>query len=132
MEPFGPNLRRVYWETTAGCNLKCIHCRRSDVLSHGSPEELSTNQGKQLIDALAVMGKPVLIFSGGEPLFRRDIFDLTAYAKSAGLPVALNADGMLKEKLVSRVNGGRTLRRLVAPRSSWRRSCARLRGCSSG
>ncbi len=35
-------LRRVYWETTAGCNLRCIHCRRTDVLQHGAPAELTT------------------------------------------------------------------------------------------
>ncbi|MBI4063885.1 MAG: radical SAM protein [Elusimicrobia bacterium] len=89
------SLRRVYWETTAGCNLRCIHCRRTDILTKGSPDELTTQEGKNLIDQLAAMGKPVLIFSGGEPLFRRDIFELCSYTRNAGLPVALSTNGTL-------------------------------------
>ncbi|MBI2069633.1 MAG: radical SAM protein [Elusimicrobia bacterium] len=88
-------LRRVYWETTAGCNLRCIHCRRTDVLVKGSPDELNTSQAKGFIDQLAAGGKPVLIFSGGEPLFRKDIFELLSYAHGLGLPVALSTNGTL-------------------------------------
>ena len=94
-EVFPAVLRRVYWETTAGCNLRCIHCRRIDVLAKGSPEELTTAQARNLIDDLAGMGKPVFILSGGEPLFRRDIFEIVSYARDAGLPVALSTNGTL-------------------------------------
>jgi radical SAM protein with 4Fe4S-binding SPASM domain len=90
-----PQLRRVYWETTAGCNLRCIHCRRLDVLDKPSPEELNTPEAKTLIDELASFGRPVLIFSGGEPLVRQDLFDLAAYAKGKGLPIALATNGTL-------------------------------------
>jgi len=93
--PFPASLRRVYWETTAGCNLRCIHCRRQDVLAKGAPDELTTAEGLKLIDDLALMGKPVLIFSGGEPLFRRDIFELMAHARGRGLPLALATNGTL-------------------------------------
>ncbi len=95
-------LRRVYWETTAGCNLRCTHCRRTDVLAKGSPDELSTEEGRRFIDELASLGKPVLIFSGGEPLFRRDIFDLISHAKNAGLPVALSTNGTLVDEKTAR------------------------------
>lgn len=88
-------LRRVYWETTAGCNLRCIHCRRTDVLTKGSPEELDTPQAKELVDQLARMGRPVLILSGGEPVFRRDIFEIAAYARDRGLPLGLATNGTL-------------------------------------
>lgn len=91
-------LRRVYWETTAGCNLRCLHCRRIDVLDHVSPEEISTAQSFALIDDCAVNGKPVLILSGGEPLFRRDIFEIASYGTKKGLPVALSTNGTLVTK----------------------------------
>ena len=84
-------LRRVYWETTAGCNLRCIHCRRVDVLDQASPEELTTGEGKAFIDQLRELGRPVLIFTGGEPLYRRDLLELAGYAHAAGLPIELAA-----------------------------------------
>lgn len=88
-------MRRVYWETTAACNLRCIHCRRIDVLDRVAPDQLSTQQAKEMIDDLAAMGKPVLILSGGEPLFRKDIFEIAVYASGKGLPVALSTNGTL-------------------------------------
>lgn len=90
-----PALRRVYWETTAGCNLRCAHCRRTDVWDRPSSRELSLEQSRRMVDDLADMGKPVLILSGGEPLFRRDIFDIAAYATGKGLPTALATNGTL-------------------------------------
>lgn len=94
-QPLKSALRRVYWETTAGCNLRCIHCRRLDVLAKGDPDELTTEEGFRLIDELAAMGRPVLIFSGGEPLFRRDLFKLAERARERGLPIALATNGTL-------------------------------------
>lgn len=88
-------LRRVYWETTAGCNLRCIHCRRLDVLDKPSPDELTTEEGLSFIDELAAFGRPVLIFSGGEPLVRKDLFTLIARARSHDLPIALSTNGTL-------------------------------------
>ncbi|MBI4249399.1 MAG: radical SAM protein [Elusimicrobia bacterium] len=88
-------LKRVYWETTAGCNLRCIHCRRQDILTKGSPDELTTGQAKQLIDELAQIGKPVLILSGGEPLFRKDIFEIARYGKERGLALGIATNGTL-------------------------------------
>ncbi len=93
--PMAATLRRVYWEVTAGCNLRCIHCRRTDVLVKGSPDELTTKEAKSFIDQLAEMGRPVLIFSGGEPLFRKDIFELIEYAQAKGLPSGLATNGTL-------------------------------------
>lgn len=99
-----PTLRRVYWETTAACNLRCVHCRRLDVLTQGAPDELSTEEGKTFIQGLTAFGRPVLIFSGGEPLFRKDIFELSAYAKGCGLPVALSTNGTLvNEEMAVRI-----------------------------
>src|SRR6185503_7287651 len=88
-----PDLRLVFWESTAGCNLKCIHCRRLDVMETLSRDDLSTDAAKDLIDQIAETGKPILVFSGGEPLMRPDIFELATHARSRGLRPALASNG---------------------------------------
>ncbi|MCX7044589.1 MAG: radical SAM protein, partial [Candidatus Sumerlaeota bacterium] len=89
------NLRLVFWETTAACNLECAHCRRLEVRRELSQKDLTTEQARQMIQALAEFAKPVLVLSGGEPLMRPDIFDLAGEAARAGLPVALATNGTL-------------------------------------
>ncbi len=84
-----PPLRLLFWETTAGCNLECVHCRRLDVSHELMKSDMSTAEGKVLIDQVASVGQPVLVFSGGEPLMRPDIFELAAHAKGKGLLIAL-------------------------------------------
>ncbi len=98
---FAATLKRVYWETTAGCNLRCIHCRRLDILDQPDPDELTTAEGLKLIDDLRFFGRPVLIFSGGEPLVRRDLFSLLARARTHGLPIALSTNGTLVDAAVA-------------------------------
>ncbi|MBI5368096.1 MAG: radical SAM protein [Planctomycetes bacterium] len=90
-----PELRLLFWETTAGCNLECVHCRRLDVAKQLMTSDLTTVEGKALIDAIAAVGKPILVLSGGEPLFRPDIFELTEHAVGRGLPVSLATNGTL-------------------------------------
>lgn len=65
--------RVISWNTTFKCNLRCAHCYM-DSDSSVELEELSTEEGKMLIDQLAELSKPVLILSGGEPLMRPDIY----------------------------------------------------------
>jgi AdoMet-dependent heme synthase len=69
--------RLVFWELTAACNLKCIHCRACPE-DERSPDELTTAEGMRLIDEIASFAKPVLVLSGGEPLVRPDVFDLAS------------------------------------------------------
>ena len=90
-----PSPRLVFWETTAGCNLHCSHCRRSKVSDGLLPEDLSTLEAMDKIDQIASMGKPILVLSGGEPLLRPDIFTLARRAADAGLTVALATNGTL-------------------------------------
>jgi heme b synthase len=87
--------RLVFWETTIGCNLTCQHCRRLEVMAQQSQEDLSTPESFQLIDQIAETGNPILVLSGGEPLFRKDIFEIAGYAHQKGLPVALATNGTL-------------------------------------
>lgn len=84
----------VVWNVTNRCNLKCRHCyleADEDVLAN----ELSTAEAKQFIEDLAGMQVPVLLFSGGEPLVRPDIYELAAYAKQLGLRPVLSTNGTL-------------------------------------
>jgi radical SAM protein with 4Fe4S-binding SPASM domain len=96
-----PAPRLVFWETTAGCNLACIHCRRVTVADQLLPQDLSTAEAFDLIDQIAAFGRPIFVLSGGEPLFRPDIFDIAAYASQAGLIVALATNGTLIDAQVA-------------------------------
>lgn len=84
----------VVWNCTNRCNLKCLHCYYGASIEH-SRNELSTEDGIRLIDNLKEFNIPVLLFSGGEPLLREDIFNLSSYAVNKGLRVALSTSGTL-------------------------------------
>jgi radical SAM additional 4Fe4S-binding domain len=93
--------RLIFWELTKGCNLRCIHCRAS-ATELSSPSDLSTETAKKIIDQIAEVSKPILVLSGGEPLFRSDIFELARYGTEKGLRVALATNGTLVSKDVAR------------------------------
>ena len=92
--PYAPP-RLIFWESTAGCNLACIHCRRITVADQLLPQDLTTAEATGLIDQVAAFAKPIFVLSGGEPLFRPDIFDIARHASDAGLIVALATNGTL-------------------------------------
>jgi len=82
------------WEVTTACNLGCIHCHA--VSGNPGSNELSTEEGKKLIDQIAQMGNfRTLIYTGGEPLVRPDIFELLHYSKRAGLANIIATNGTL-------------------------------------
>ncbi|MCL2529246.1 MAG: putative heme d1 biosynthesis radical SAM protein NirJ2 [Coriobacteriia bacterium] len=86
----------VSWLTTNRCNLKCVHCYQdADDLEASTANELNTNEAKTLIDQIKKAGFKIMIFSGGEPLLREDIFELVAYASSQGLRPVFGTNGML-------------------------------------
>lgn len=85
----------VFWETTAGCNLECAHCRRLEVSRQLMQSDLPTDAALAFVDDLASYAKPILVLSGGEPLFRPDIFLIARHARSRGLPVALATNGTM-------------------------------------
>jgi radical SAM protein with 4Fe4S-binding SPASM domain len=76
------------WETTRACDLVCLHCR-ADACKDRDPGELSTDQGKRLLDELAAGGVPLVVLTGGDPAKRRDLVELVAYGTSRGLSMAL-------------------------------------------
>lgn len=78
----------IAWEVTRACAFACKHCR-ADAQHRRDPRELTTEEGYRLIDRLAVFGSPILVFTGGDPMMRRDLFDLIAYATRKGLRCSL-------------------------------------------
>ncbi len=84
----------VVWNTTQRCNLFCMHCYASS-RNREYPGELTTEEGLALLDDLAAFGAPTVLFSGGEPLTRPDIFQLVAHASLKGLRCVLSTNGTL-------------------------------------
>ncbi len=83
----------VSWMTTNECNLKCKHCYQD---ADGAQEhELTTDEAKAMIEQIAQAGFKIMIFSGGEPLLRPDIFELVAHASSHGLRPVFGTNGIL-------------------------------------
>lgn len=95
-----PSLRLVFWESTKACNLTCRHCRAVPRRAIG-PTELNTSQALDLIDAIAEVAKPVMVVSGGEPLFRPDLFDIAEYGVASGFRMALATNGTLVSERVA-------------------------------
>ncbi len=81
----------ISWNTTWECHLKCKHCYRD--AGAKKADELSTEEGKKLIREIAKAGFKILILSGGEPLLREDIYELTAYAAEQGLRPVFGTTG---------------------------------------
>jgi MoaA/NifB/PqqE/SkfB family radical SAM enzyme len=71
--------RLVFWEVTKGCNLRCIHCRAT-ATELNSPTDLPTRAALGIVDQISAAANPILVLSGGEPLYRSDIFQLARYA----------------------------------------------------
>ena len=84
----------VVWNATRRCNLKCVHCY-AHAKDRSFDNELTTQEGKSLIDDLAAFGVPVLLFSGGEPLVRKDLPELAAYAVEKGMRAVVSTNGTL-------------------------------------
>ena len=86
--------RVISWNITSKCNLKCAHCYMDSNLKR-TLGELNTSDGKALIDQIVEVSLPMLILSGGEPLLRADVFDISKYATDKGLRVVMGTNGTL-------------------------------------
>lgn len=78
----------VIWELTRACQLKCLHCR-AEAQYRRDPRELSFGEGMALIDQIREMNNPMLVFTGGDPLMRQDVFDIAEYAVKKGVRVSM-------------------------------------------
>lgn len=84
----------VVWNMTRRCNLKCVHCY-AHAKDMAFADELTTAEGKAMIDDLAEFGVPVLLFSGGEPVIRKDLPELAEYAVGKGMRAVISTNGTL-------------------------------------
>ena len=84
----------VVWNMTQRCNLKCVHCY-AHALEENGTDPISTEQAKTMIDDLAQFGAPVMLFSGGEPLVRKDLPELAKYATNKGMRAVISTNGTL-------------------------------------
>jgi AdoMet-dependent heme synthase len=102
------NLHVISWNITRRCNLECTHCylpanTRKESPSISAPDELTGRAAFQLIDQIALVNPEVmLILSGGEPLLREDLFELSAYATGKGMMVVVGSNGLLIDDAVAR------------------------------
>jgi radical SAM protein with 4Fe4S-binding SPASM domain len=87
----------VVWNVTRTCNLRCVHCY-SDSFAQKYPGELTHDEALRVIDDLAAFRVPAVLFSGGEPLTRPDLFDLMGYAVGKGLRLTLSTNGTLLDE----------------------------------
>jgi len=89
-----PVCRLIAWEVTRSCNLACKHCRAE---AHTEPYEgeLSTSEAKALIDTFPEVGNPIIIFTGGDPMMRADVYELISYATAKGLRCVFSPNGTL-------------------------------------
>ena len=74
----------VIWEVTQSCDLACVHCRAS-ALPGRDPNELTTEEGFDLLRQIKDFGNPLMVFTGGDPLKRPDLYELAKYSVNLGL-----------------------------------------------
>jgi radical SAM protein with 4Fe4S-binding SPASM domain len=84
--------RLIAFEITRRCKLNCKHCRANST-SEEPDFELTTEQAKKIIDSIADYKKSIIIFTGGEPLERSDIYELTKHASRQGCPAVMATCG---------------------------------------
>ncbi len=93
----------VVWNVTSHCNLSCRHCYFEATPQKGS-SELNTEGARDFIRDLAMLKVPALLFSGGEPLLRRDIFELGRFARDSGIRPVLSTNGtLITDKTAKRI-----------------------------
>ncbi|MCX8123789.1 MAG: radical SAM protein [Spirochaetes bacterium] len=93
-------LRLIFWELTKRCNLRCAHCR-AESFDKEYINELTTEQICSVIDTIASNYRPIIVLTGGEPLYRKDLFDIARYIHFKGLPIALATNGTLIDNTIA-------------------------------
>ncbi|HTW79277.1 MAG TPA: TIGR04053 family radical SAM/SPASM domain-containing protein [Terracidiphilus sp.] len=119
------------WEVTQACDLACVHCRAS-AQPDRSPMELTTEEGKSLIDQIAAMQVPVFVLTGGDPIKRPDLFELIGHAREVGVRVSLtpSATPLLTREIVLRLKEAGLARLAVSMDGASAATHDRFRGMS--
>jgi heme b synthase len=89
------DVKWIAWEITRRCNLNCVHCRSSSKLEVKDHPDFSFDEAKRVLDDISSFAQPVVVLSGGEPLLRKDVFDIAAYGTEKGLRMCLATNGTL-------------------------------------
>lgn len=99
------------WEITRACALACLHCR-AQAQPKPDPRQLTTAEAIGVVDQIREMGDPILVVTGGDPLMRRDVYELLAYAVHKGLRTSLtpSATALVTPKSLARVRESGVLR----------------------
>ena len=121
----------VIWEVTQACDLACVHCRAS-AQPRRNPRELSTEEGKRLIDEIAQMQVPVFVLTGGDPIKRPDLFELIEHGRTVGVRVSLtpSATPLLTRDVIQRLKQSGLARLAVSLDGSYREVHDVFRGMS--
>lgn len=92
--------RLIFWELTKRCNLKCAHCR-AEADDNSFSGELELHEIKRILDDISSVYSPIMVLTGGEPLYRNDIFEIAGYATGKGLRTALATNGTLIDRTIA-------------------------------
>jgi MoaA/NifB/PqqE/SkfB family radical SAM enzyme len=105
----------VIWEVTQACDLACLHCRAS-AEPRRHPLELSTEQGFDLLRQVREFGDPLMVFTGGDPLKRPDIFELLSHSVSLGLRTTItpSATPLLSTEAIEQIKAAGVSRMAVS------------------
>ena len=129
--PYDEKPLLVFWETTKACMLACKHCR-AEAITKPLPGELSTEEARSLVDQVAEFGKPypILVLTGGDPLMRKDLWDIVDYAVSKGIRVGLApaVTPLLDEKTIEEIRGHRVASVSISLDSPWPEVHDEIRG----
>jgi heme b synthase len=85
----------IAWEITRRCNLRCVHCRSSSEAIVKEHPDFPTEEAYRVLDDISSYASPVVVLSGGEPLMRKDVFDIARYGTGKGLRICLATNGVL-------------------------------------
>lgn len=92
---YSKNMNHISWNVTKRCNLYCEHCYRESSPDEEVDGELTTEEGKKLLRDMKKAKLGTIVFSGGEPLLRPDIYELIEYASSLGMMTLMGSNGTL-------------------------------------
>ncbi len=123
----------VIWEVTQACDLACVHCR-TEARPERDAGELNTEEARQLLTEVKRFGNPLMVFTGGDPLKRPDIYDLARYSVAAGLRTNItpSATPLLTDEAIDEFQKMRNLAHghqlgwARCPNARW--SCGRSQG----
>ncbi|MDA8432895.1 MAG: radical SAM protein [Nitrospiraceae bacterium] len=94
----------IAWEITRRCNLHCVHCRSASEMEVEGHPDFPTSEAFRVIDDIVSYAAPVVVLSGGEPLVRKDVFEIARYGTDKGLRMCLATNGTLvNEEVCERI-----------------------------